>query len=50
MYIYRACSCRDRKDGVGSWSRTNGVNTNGAAAKVINCDRLGKKAHPALFG
>ena len=25
------------------WLRTNGVNTNGVAAKVMNCDRLGKK-------
>ena len=29
---------------------TNGVNTNGAAAKVINLDRLGKKARPGTFG
>ena len=29
------------------WLRTNGVNTNGAAAKVTNLDRLGKK--PGTF-
>ena len=32
------------------WLRTNGVNTNGAAAKVINFDRLGKKVRPGTFG
>ena len=30
--------------------RTNGVNTNGAAAKVMNFDRLGKKVRPGTFG
>ena len=31
--------------------RTNGVNTNGAAAKVINnFDRLGKKVRPGTSG
>ena len=30
--------------------RTNGVNTNGAAAKVMNLDRLGKKVRPGTFG
>ena len=30
--------------------RRNGVNTNGAAAKVMNFDRLGKKVCPATFG
>ena len=34
----------------GIWLRTNGVNTNGAAAKVMNFDRLGKKVHPSTFG
>ena len=29
--------------------RTNGVNTNGAAAKVINFDRLGEKGTPWHF-
>ena len=33
-----------------SWLRTNGVNTNGVAAKVINFDRLGKKLRPGTFG
>ena len=32
------------------WLRTNGVNTSGAAAKVINFDRLGKKVRPGTFG
>ena len=29
--------------------KTNGVNTNGAAAKVMNFDRLGKKVRPGTF-
>ena len=29
---------------------TNGVNTNGAAAKVMNFDRLGEKVRPGTFG
>ena len=29
--------------------RTNGVNTNGAAAKVMDFDRLGKKVRPGHF-
>ena len=33
-----------------AWLRTNGVNTNGAAAKVMNFDRLGEKVHPGTFG
>ena len=28
----------------------NGVNTNGAAAKVMNFDRLGKEEHPGTLG
>ena len=32
------------------WLRTNGVNTNGAAAKATNVDRLGKKVSPGTFG
>ena len=32
------------------WVRTNGVNTNGAAAKAMNFDRLGKKVRLALLG
>ena len=32
------------------WLRTNGVNTNGAAAKVMNFDRLGKKVRHGYFG
>ena len=30
--------------------RTNGFNTNGAAANVMNFDRLGKKVRPGTFG
>ena len=30
--------------------RTNGVNSNGAAAKVMIFDRLGKKVRPGTFG
>ena len=32
------------------WLRTNGVNTNGAAAEVMDFDRLGKKARPGTSG
>ena len=32
------------------WLRTNGVNTSGAAAKVMNFDRLGKKYDLAFWG
>ena len=28
----------------------NGVNTNGAAAKIVNFDRLRKNVHPGTFG
>ena len=35
---------------IASWLRTNGVNTNGAAAKVINLDRLAKRVRPGTFG
>ena len=31
------------------WLRTNGVNTNGAAANVINLARLGRKVRPGTF-
>ena len=34
----------------GPWLRTNGVNPNGAAAKVVKFDRLGKKVRPGTFG
>ena len=33
-----------------SWLRTNGVNTHGAAAKVMNFVRLGKKVRPGTSG
>ena len=32
------------------WLRTNGINTNGAAAKVINFDGLGKMVRPCTSG
>ena len=32
------------------WLRTNGVNTNGAAAKLMTFDRLGEKVRPDIFG
>ena len=32
------------------WLRTNGVNTNVAAATVMNFDRLGKKIRPGTLG
>ena len=32
------------------WLRTNGVNTNGAAAEVMDFDRLGKKVRPGASG
>ena len=32
------------------WLRTNGVDTNGAAAEVMVFDRLGKKVRPGTFG
>ena len=31
------------------WLRTNGVNTNGAAANVMNFDGLEKKVRPGTF-
>ena len=34
----------------GAWLQTNGVNTNGAAAKVMSFDRLEKKVRPGTFG
>ena len=33
-----------------TWSRTNGVNTDGAAATVMSFDRLGEKVRPGTFG
>ena len=35
--------------GVSTSLRTNGVSTNGAAAKVMNFDGLGKKVSPGTF-
>ena len=37
-------------DLAGPWLRTNGVNPNGAAAKVTNLVRLGKKVRLGTFG
>ena len=44
-----------RREGMGgmptsAWLRTNGVNTNGAAAKVIFLTDWGKRCALALFG
>ena len=33
-----------------TWLRTNWVNTNGAAAKVLNFSRFEKRVHPGTFG
>ena len=33
-----------------AWLRTNGVNTNGAAANGFNFDRWGTKVRPGTFG
>ena len=33
-----------------AWSRTNGVNTNRAAAEVVNVDGLVKKVSPGTSG
>ena len=34
----------------GAWLRTDGVDTNGPAAKVKTFDRLGKTVRPGIFG
>ena len=47
IYIY---ALYDRLACASSWLRTNGVNTNGASAKVMNFVRLGEKARPGTFG
>ena len=53
-YYYYCCGGVAPRDATleetASWLRTNGVNTNGAAAKVMNFDRLGKKVRPGTFG
>ena len=43
----RLCAVRHLQ---GNWLRTNGVNTNVAAAKVMIFDRLGEKVRPGTFG
>ena len=45
---YVPCVCATHSQT--NWLRTNGVNTNGATAKVMNFDRLGKKVRPGTFG
>ena len=58
IYIYIFCmlgteggpSCSSLFHAAVSWLRTHGVNTIGAAAKVVNFDRLGKKVRPGTFG
>ena len=32
-----------------AWLRTNGVDTSGAAAEVMDFDRLGKKVRPGTW-
>ena len=41
---------RSTANSCSNWLRTNGVNTNGAEAKVTKFDRLGKKACPGTSG
>ena len=49
--IRRAGSAVASRDaGRAIWLRTNGVNTNGAAAKAFNFDRSGKKIRPGTPG
>ena len=49
-----ACSLsmphKRKRGGCSHWLRKNGVNINGAAARVMNFDRLGKKVLPGIFG
>ena len=49
-YTLNKMPLRSGQPGSVAWLRTNGVNTNGAAAKVMNFDRLGKKVRPGTFG
>ena len=44
------CAARRRCQRGTPWLRTNGVNTNSAAAKVLNSDRSGKKVRPGTPG
>ena len=54
IYIYGFCELKvHRRHPVrrrSAWSRTNGVNTNGATAKGMHFDRMGKKVRPGTFG
>ena len=52
IYIYIIMVLQLQEGGIDvvPWLRRNGVNTNGAAAKVINFDRLGKKVRPSTSG
>ena len=45
-FLARLIRCRETVP----WLRTNGVNTNGAAAKVMTFDSLGKKVRPGTLG
>ena len=42
--------CQTTTASKATWLWTNGVNTNGAAAKAMGFDRLGKKVRPGTFG
>ena len=46
----RGPSSRGRSASIGPRKGTNGVNTNGAAAKGMNFDRVGKKVRPGTLG
>ena len=53
IYIYtpsRSCVSPFAGSPLQSWLRTNGVNTNGAAAKVMILTDWGKRYAPALLG
>ena len=39
-----------RRKHAGSWLRTSGVNTSGAAEEEMTFDRLGKMVRPGTFG
>ena len=54
LYVMLMCFCcvlpRRVLGRGGAWLRTNGVNTNGAAAKAMDFDGLGNKVRSGTFG
>ena len=50
MHVYVCVCIYSSSRGEGVWLRTSGVNTNEAAAKVMNFDRLGKTVCPGTIG